>query len=124
MAKKVVWSPLPGKIVAQVIGESEYLINKNGVTLFAAPGAVYPRTTAKVIAVYDPYTPNGDDRLESIVQVGDIVIFGRHSGIEIQYGREKVIVLKEVEILTKVSVTEDVPIEEVGVAAGAHDDVE
>jgi co-chaperonin GroES (HSP10) len=122
--ERVEWEPLPGKIIAKVIGESEFLVNRNGVQLFSAPGAVYPRTTARVIAVYDPYTPDGESSLEPIVKVDDIVIFGRHSGIEIQYGREKVIILKEVEILTKIKVLDDTPIEEVGVARGAHDDVE
>jgi len=123
--QEVIWEPLPGKIVVKVIGESEFLINRNGVTLFSAPSAAHPRTTGRVIAVYDPYRPgDGDTDLEPVVKKDDIVIFGRHSGIEVQYGRsEKVIILKEVEILTKVSLV-NVPIEEVGVAPGQHDDVE
>jgi co-chaperonin GroES (HSP10) len=104
--------PMPGKIVAQVIGEREVY----GKGLILRPSTIQnPRTTAKVIAVYEPFMVN-DTETESYVKVDDIVIFGMHSGIMIEYGEEKVIILREQEILTKIVVEDEKAIEEVGVA--------
>jgi co-chaperonin GroES (HSP10) len=94
---------MPGKIVAKVIGERG--VYGSGIIL--KPATVRnPRTTAEVIAVYEPFLVNNEET-EAYVQVGDKIIFGMHSGIEIEYGTEKVIILREQEILTKVE-TDDV----------------
>ena len=96
----VIWEPMPGNIVVEVIGDTER-VGSLGI-IFAPANREVPRTTGKVIAIYEPFL--NDDNTESApyVAVGDIVIFGRFTGTEISYDRKKVVVLKEADILTKV----------------------
>jgi co-chaperonin GroES (HSP10) len=121
MSSKPKFFPMPGKIVAQVIGERE--VYGAGLIL-RSPTVNNPRTTAKVIAVYEPFMVN-DTETESYVKVDDIVIFGMHSGIMIEYGLEKVIILREQEILTIIKVEDEEAVEEIGVAReGTFDDID
>jgi co-chaperonin GroES (HSP10) len=119
-----VFEPMPGKIVAQVVGERGVY----GTGLIVKPSTVRnPRTTAIVIAIYEPFLlDQKDDReTEAFVKVGDTIIFGMHSGIEIEYGAEKVIILREQEILTKVKLRNPDDISKMGVATeGTFDDIE
>lgn len=99
MSKVPTFKPMPGKIVVEVIGDKEKL--GSGI-LFAPPTLHNPRTTGRVIAVYEPFTFGSDSQeSEPFVQVGDIVLFGKFSGTEIELDRKKWIVLKEADILTK-----------------------
>ena len=117
------FEPMPGKIVVQAVGESEFLVNKGKAIIFANPAGQRPRTTGIVIAVPEPWRQGEDEpELVTFLQVGDKVIFGAHSGVDVQLGRKKFIILREIEILTKVVGEGD--IQEVGVAPGQHDDVE
>jgi co-chaperonin GroES (HSP10) len=119
---KIRFEPAPGKIVAKVVGESEFL--DKGRLIIAPSTRANPRTTAIIIAIYEPFM-SGEHETKPFFDVGDKVIFGMHSGIEIEYGRnEKVIILREQEILTKVFADdEDLP--EVGVASnGTFDDLD
>lgn len=120
---KVKFRPMPGKIVCQVVGERDTY----GSGLILKPATrVNPRTTAKIVAVYEPFLldpSNEDSETESYLKKGDTVIFGLHSGIEVEYGSEKVIILREQEILCIVEASEDT-IAQTGVAAGAFDDLE
>lgn len=105
---KVKFRPMPGKIVCQVVGERDTY----GSGLILKPATrVNPRTTAKIIAVYEPFLLNPADdnsETESYLKAGDTVIFGLHSGIEVEYGQEKVIILREQEILCIVEAPDDV----------------
>lgn len=120
---KVKFRPMPGKIVCQVVGET----GTYGSGLILKPATrVNPRTTAKIVAVYEPFLldpSNEDSQTESYLKVDDIVIFGLHSGIEVEYGSEKVIILREQEILCIVEASAEA-IAQTGVAPGAFDDLE
>lgn len=118
--EKIKFRPMPGKIACQVVGERDTY----GSGLIIKPATrVNPRTTAKVIAVYEAFMVN-EKETESFVKVGDLVIFGMHSGIEVEYGQsEKVIILREQEILCIVE-ADDEEISKVGVAAGVFDDMD
>lgn len=117
------FEPMPGKIVVEAVGDSEFLVNNGRAIIFASPNAHRPRTTGIVIAVPEPWRQGEDEpELVTFLQVGDKVIYGAHSGVDIQYGRKKFTILREIEILTKVVGEGD--IEEVGVAPGQHDEVE
>jgi co-chaperonin GroES (HSP10) len=121
---KPVFKPMPGKIVAKVVGERDTY--GKGLIL-KSPTRVNPRTTAEVVAVYEPFlldNANPDSETSSYVQVGDIVVFGLHSGIEIEYGDEKVIILREQEILTKVVVQKPEDIARIGVEMPDHSDLD
>ena len=99
-SKQVVWKPMPGKIVVKVLGDTER--SASGLLFLPATREI-PRTTGEVIAIYEPFTfGTGEDAEYStpFVKVGDVVIFGRFTGTEITFRDEKVIVLKEQDILT------------------------
>jgi co-chaperonin GroES (HSP10) len=116
------FKPMPGKIVVKTVGESEFLDRSK--LIFAPATRANPRTTGVIIAVYEAFTI-GEVETEPFLKVGDKVIFGMHSGIEIEYGREKVVILREQEILTIVEVEEDADIEQIGVATNkAFDDID
>lgn len=118
---KITWEPMPGKIVVKVLGERDTY----GKGLIFRPASVHrPRTTGRVIAVYEAFIDYGDkDETKPFLEVGDIVVFGQHSGIEVEYGSDKVVVLREQEILTKVRIEKAEDIQHLGVAGGALDDV-
>lgn len=119
-----IFEPMPGKVVVQEIKASEFLVDRDGVQIFAAGTGQRPRTTGVVIAVPAPWRQGeGEPELESFLQPGDHVIFGPHSGVEVEYGRKKVIILREIEVLTKVSVAQESDLQEVGVATKDFDDL-
>lgn len=102
------FKPMPGKIVVEVIGDSDYL---GASKLIIAPAsAENPRTTGRVIAVYEPFLLDGDIESTPYVNKGDIVIFGRFTGTDVKIGRDRkrIIILKEADILTIVTVKGDV----------------
>lgn len=121
-----IFEPMPGKVVVQEIKASEFLVDdpKSGVQIFAPSVGPQRRTTGVVVAVSEPWQQGeGEPMLETFLKVGDNVIFGPHSGVEVEYGRKKVIILREIEILTKVRVEKESDLQGVGVAAGANDDL-
>lgn len=120
---RVIWEPMPGKVAVKVLGERDTW-GKGGRIIRPAT-AVRPRTTAKVIAVYDAFIDYGDtEESKPFLSVGDIVVFGQHAGIEVEYGNDKVIILREQEILTRVKLENPEDIGALGVAPGQLDDVE
>lgn len=120
---KIIFKPMPGKVACRVVGEREHY-GRSGLIVRPVTNR-RPRTTAVVIAVYEPFTDYGDKE-ESVpfVEVGDTVVFGMHAGVEVEYGDETVIILREQEILTKVVVESPEDAKHIGVAAGPLDDVE
>jgi co-chaperonin GroES (HSP10) len=100
MNEIVLYKPMPGKIVAKLRVEEQ----RSGLILLSDPAN---SRIAEVIAVYEPFNlhlDQPDQMTEAYVQVGDLVIFGRHNGVEVSVGRDRVVVLKESEILTKIEV--------------------
>ena len=123
MPSSIKWCPMPGKIVCEVIGERDTL-GKSGL-IFRPPTVQQPRTTAKVLAIYEPFINDFNEESESYLKPGDIIIFGKHSGVEVEYGDSgKVIILREQEILTKVEIEKPEDIHELGVAPERFDDLE
>jgi co-chaperonin GroES (HSP10) len=98
---EVVYEPMPGKIVAKLRVEEQ----RSGLILLSDPAN---SRVAEVVAVYEPFQYHLDNpdapMTEAYVKVGDLVIFGRHNGVEITVGRDRLMVLKETEILTKIRV--------------------
>lgn len=119
---KIVWKPMPNRIVVKKVGERE-TFDKAGL-IFRPVTHAQPRTTGEVLAVYEPFVDEQDKEVGSYLQVGDIVIFGKHGGIEIEYGSEVVICLAEREILTKVEFEDPSDVEQLELAPGFADDIE
>jgi co-chaperonin GroES (HSP10) len=118
----VIFEPMPGKVVAEVIGDDEYLDEKK---LLLRPQTMkIPRTTAKVIAIYEPFLLDNGQESKPYVEVGDIIIFGVMSGTSIKMGERMVVVIRETEILTKIKNATAAQIEQTGVARGEFDDLE
>ena len=106
--QQIEFKPMPGKVVVEVIGDSEFLGTSK--LIIAPASSENPRTTGRVIAIYEPFMIGDNLDIESspYVNKGDIIIFGRFTGTDITMGRErkKVIVLKETDILCVVKITE------------------
>lgn len=103
MITEVVWEPMPGKIVVEV---DKNEITRGGLILLRDPTN---SRIGRVKAIYEPFNlhlDKPDEMTEAYVKVGDIVVFGRHSGVEVTVERTTVIILKEAELLTKVRVDE------------------
>jgi co-chaperonin GroES (HSP10) len=102
MSDTVFYRPMPGKIVAKLRVQEQ----RSGLILLSDPAN---SRIAEVIAVYEPFNlhlDRPDEMTEAYVQVGDLVIFGRHSGVEVSVGKDRVVVLKESEILTKIEIVD------------------
>jgi co-chaperonin GroES (HSP10) len=102
LAKRIRFVPPSGKIaVTPLNGEK---LTESGLWL---PGG-QRATFGEVLAVYAPFRfPDEEEETHPFYRVGDKVIFGTHSGVEVQYEKTKAIILKENEILTKVVEEED-----------------
>lgn len=103
---RLTFRPMPGKIVVRVIGDNEMI--GSGI-LYGAPTREVPRTTGRVIAVYEPFLIGDNQDIESkpYVDVGDIVIFGQFTGTKVEVERTVILILKEHDILTIVDVDGD-----------------
>jgi co-chaperonin GroES (HSP10) len=118
--KQITWEPMPGKIVVKVVEERDHF--RSGGIIVKPPTVQQPRTTGRVVAVYEPFTDvNDSQETTAFVEVGDLVIFGKHSGIELEFGDERVVCIRESEILTKVVLSDPEDASKVGVAAGKFD---
>lgn len=101
----IVFEPMPGKIVVEKLDDQ--METAGGLILLRDPNT---SKIAKVIAIYEPFQLHLDkpdtELTEAYVNVGDLVVFGKHNGVEITVTldgvRKQAIVLKETEILTKV----------------------
>ena len=63
-------------------------------------------TKGTVVAVYEPFIkPEEAEQgieTEAFFKIGDTVIYGPHSGVDLRIDRRKLVVLKETEILMKI----------------------
>ncbi len=103
---KIIMEPAPGKIIVrpdEVYKSDRFIIMTNQIA-----------TLGVVVAVYEPFIkPEEADQgveTEPFYQVGDHVVFGPHSGVKVQVDRITYIVLKEVEILMKLTEVSEEPV--------------
>ncbi len=91
---------MPGKVIIKV---AENNITEDGLYLVNSAR----QTMGKIISVYDDFIdPDTDAEVTPFLSVGDTVIFGQHSGVEVTINREKYIILVEREILCKITFEE------------------
>ena len=93
MPEKPVFHPMPGKIVVDLITEEEI-------------GGIIIPAQYQQQRVIGTIRALGDDEEEGDfydLKVGDTVLFGRNSGVEVTVDRIKVLVLRTSEILCKVT---------------------
>lgn len=109
MTKRLVLEPMPGKIAVRV--DKNEMETDAGLILLRDP---HNSRIGEVVAIYEPFQLHLDkpdeDLTEAYVKVGDMVVFGKHNGVEVQLNvggiRSSCIILKESEILTKVKVVD------------------
>lgn len=105
---EIAFRPMPGKIAVRV--DKDTLLTESGLFLLRDPNS---SRVGEVIAIYDPFKLDVDDleMTEPYVNVGDIVVFGKHNGVEVMVQidgkRASCIILKETEILTKVELKKE-----------------
>jgi co-chaperonin GroES (HSP10) len=95
--KRPVWHPMPGKIIVEPLREERV----NG--LWLPDGSDTSRSMGTVIAI------GGDesDGDEYILEVGDLVVYSRTSGVKIRVGNQDVVCFRTAEILTRITWAED-----------------
>lgn len=86
--------PAAGRVAVRVMGQAE--MTEGG--LYIPPNVVEKPTHGVVVAVCPEYEQDGE-QFEPMFKVGEKVVFGRYTGTEIQVGRDRVIVLRERDIL-------------------------
>lgn len=95
--------PMPGKIVVKI-----KTADKSPAGIILLSETEYSRI-GEVVAIYEPFNYHVDrpeDMTEPYVKVGDLVLFGRNNGVMVNVERERVIVLKESEILAIIETEE------------------
>jgi co-chaperonin GroES (HSP10) len=119
----IIFEPMPGKVVAEVIGDDEFFDDSR---LLIRPQTIkIPRTTARVIAIYEPFLlDDGVTESKPYVAVGDLIIFGVMSGTSIKLGNKQCVVIRETEILTKFRNATKAQIDTAGVVRGEFDDLD
>jgi len=86
--------PAAGRVAVRVLGQAE--MTAGG--LYIPPNVQEKPTHGVVVAVCPEYEQDGE-QFEPMFKVGETVVFGRYTGTEIQVGRDRVIVLRERDIL-------------------------
>ncbi len=101
--KKYKLQPAPGRIAVQTSKISEE-ISEGGIIL-GSYGNQIP-TVGKVIANCAEYEQDGEN-FDPLYSIGDIVVFGKYTGTAITVGRETILLLRESDILCRLSESED-----------------
>ncbi len=111
---QLVFEPMPGKVAVEIDTKPDERITKAGLILPSI--REQPSTQGRVIAIFEEAEIEGHEMVP-FVKIGDIVLFGKYTGTEIRVGRDRrIIILREVDILTKVTTKSAVvPELEVGV---------
>lgn len=92
--------PALGRVVVELL-ESEYTSSSGKIIL--PFGGEKITTCGRVVSTCDPYKSASDDQDKAaagpLYSVGDVVIFGKYVGSEVQIERKKYIVMNESDIL-------------------------
>ena len=89
--------PAPGRIAIKI--EEKGKLSDGGIWLADAVVQDKP-TVGVVVEICDAYALDGET-YEPIYRRGDTVLFGRYTGTLITFGKDKIIVLKENDILCR-----------------------
>lgn len=103
--------PMNGRIVVEAISEDK---TPGGLYLPASASADQRATIGKVIALPEDYIDvHYEADTLAVLSLGDVVLFGQNSGMLIDVGhgqaRRKAIILRETEVLCKVSNPDGTP---------------
>lgn len=95
--------PMPGKVIVRLDTSDKQV---GGLWLMRSAR----QSIGQIVAVYDDFDdPDTDAHVAPFLQLEDWVIFGQHSGVEVDFNREKYIILRESEILCRVIDPDAVP---------------
>lgn len=88
--------PMPGKVIIRLDTSDRQV---GGLWLMRSAR----QSIGQIVAIYDEFDdPDTDAHVEPFLRLEDWVIFGQHSGVEVDFNREKYIILREAEILCRV----------------------
>lgn len=94
--------PMPGKIVVKPDSSDKQV---GGIWLIRNAR----QTLGQIMAIYQEFSdPDTGSDVEPFLKVGDWVIFGNHSGVEVTINRDKYIVMNEREVLCRIKDPEQV----------------
>jgi len=86
--------PAAGRVAVRVMGQAE--MTEGGLYI---PANVQEKPTHGVVVAVCPEYEQDGENFTPMFNVGEKVVFGRYTGTEIQVGRDRVIVLRERDIL-------------------------
>lgn len=94
--------PMPGRVIVEAVKEAEQVGS-----IIVVRSAVREYTQGIVRYIPEPATVDGEFT-SSVLAVGDVVVFGRHSGLTLtEEGGTPLIALREVDIVTVVEYDEN-----------------
>lgn len=90
--------PMPGKVVVEKLESGTY-----GRHIILPMSAMGRTTMGRVVEAYTSFKyPGEEHETKPMLNPGDVVLFGPHSGVEVEIEGKRWIILKEMEVLTKV----------------------
>jgi chaperonin GroES len=95
--------PMPGKVIIRLDTSDKQV---GGLWLMRSAR----QSIGQIVAIYNDFDdPDTDAHIAPFLHLRDWVIFGQHSGVEVDFNREKYIILRESEILCRVIDPDAVP---------------
>lgn len=94
-------TPMAGRVIVKIYDKER--LSKGGIWMPETSSIVNQRPIlGEVVEVCEDYNLDGVD-FEPIFAKGDIVVFGQFSGSEIQVNRDKLLIIREKDILCKIT---------------------
>lgn len=88
--------PAAGRIAVNV--ENKTGFTKSGLFLPDTVGQYDRPTVGRVREVCEPYAQDGVE-YEALFSPGNIVVFGKYTGTQIEIGKDKVVIMRETDVL-------------------------
>jgi chaperonin GroES len=88
--------PAPGRIAVRQLGHAE--LTEGGIYI---PATVQEKPTQGIVMAVCPEYEQDGELFPPMYDIGDVVVFGKYTGTQLQVGRDHVIILRENDILCK-----------------------
>lgn len=88
--------PAPGRVAVKILPDAE--ITEGGI--YIPPTAKEKPTHGRVVEVCQPYEQDGET-FAGMWQIDDVVVFTSYMGTTLEVGRDKVVVLREKDIICR-----------------------
>lgn len=94
--------PAPGRVAVRQLGHAE--MTEGGIFI---PDTAREKPTQGVVTEVCPEYEQDGELFPPMYNIGDIVVFGKYTGTQLQVGRDTIIVLRENDILCKLVEAQD-----------------